>query len=273
MSHSHTLLIADLRSEWARSIADELGPLHRVFPRWLAGDITEALTTCRDAPPEMVLVLQETPDQYAVQDIHRLLACWPLTRFVVCHGPWCLGDGRNRDRWPLAMRVPFTDLASRLDQEELVLSASAASLPWTASRDEMARQEMIHYHPPPDHSFTFHILSPDPAWILTLESQLQTLCGQSTHEAPADLLVVDIDPWLPSSPHQLETWHLHWVPRASVLLTSTPHAIPAAELADATTACAATGTSTIRLHGKLEAAARPSVITVPLHAPRIKKSA
>ncbi|MFM8581254.1 MAG: hypothetical protein ACKOFW_07100, partial [Planctomycetaceae bacterium] len=55
---------------------------------------------------ELVVVCQGWSDQFPRSQVHNLLSTLPMARFVCCHGAWCESDGRNRDLWPLAVRLP-----------------------------------------------------------------------------------------------------------------------------------------------------------------------
>jgi hypothetical protein len=87
--------------------------------------------------PELVVVCQHSSDEFTTPDVHRLIGLFPLARLVCCYGPWCASDGRTRDIWPLAVRVPVELAPDRLRRELEVLSASRQPLPLTASRDEI----------------------------------------------------------------------------------------------------------------------------------------
>jgi hypothetical protein len=87
--------------------------------------------------PEVVIVCQHGSDEFAEPDVHRLIGLFPLARLVCCYGPWCASDGRTRDIWPLAVRVPVDAAPDRIRRELDVLSGRRQPLPLTASRDEI----------------------------------------------------------------------------------------------------------------------------------------
>jgi hypothetical protein len=87
--------------------------------------------------PELVIVCQHGSDEFAEADVHRLIGLFPLARLVCCYGPWCASDGRTRDIWPLAVRVPVDVAAQRIRRELDVLAGRRRPLPLTASRDEI----------------------------------------------------------------------------------------------------------------------------------------
>lgn len=87
--------------------------------------------------PDVVLICQHWPDEFTQHDVRRLLTAFPLARLACCYGPWCESDGRTRDIWPLSVRVPVRCAAGRIARELEVLAGLRASLPLTASRDEI----------------------------------------------------------------------------------------------------------------------------------------
>jgi hypothetical protein len=87
--------------------------------------------------PDLVIACQHWPDEYTERDVLRLIGLFPLARIACCYGPWCQADGRRRDIWPLAVRVPVELAAERIDRELEVLAGRRRPLPLTASRDEV----------------------------------------------------------------------------------------------------------------------------------------
>ncbi len=277
MTDPRTLLIGRPRAEWSRQLARDLGPAYRLKPAWTADSIPSALDVVALDVPELVVVLQETPDQFSSDSIQQLLCAWPLARLVVCHGPWCHGDGRNRSDWPHAVRVPHSSAATRLASERRLLLDSGEGLPWTAGRDEMAAAEFASAATPTTDAFAFCVVSPDPAWSGTLTDQLVALGGQSvpwadnTPASGIDLLLVDADPWSDHTLRALLQRLKDDAPRLLVLLTNTPDAIPASELDSALSGH--WGLLRLEVHDKLVAAARPGDLLVPLATTAARRSA
>jgi hypothetical protein len=87
--------------------------------------------------PDLVVVCQHWPDEFTERDVRRLMVLYPLARVTCCYGPWCQSDGRSRDIWPLATRVPVCSAAGRIRRELDVLAGLCRPLPLTASRDEV----------------------------------------------------------------------------------------------------------------------------------------
>jgi hypothetical protein len=87
--------------------------------------------------PDLVVVCQHWPDEFTEQDVRRLLTLCPLARVACAYGPWCQSDGRSRDIWPLAVRVPAAAAPDRIRRELDVIAGRLRPLPLTASRDEV----------------------------------------------------------------------------------------------------------------------------------------
>jgi hypothetical protein len=87
--------------------------------------------------PDLVVVCQHWPDEFTERDVRRILTRYPLARLTCAYGPWCQSDGRSRDIWPLAARVPAADAPNRLRRERDVIAGCIRPLPLTASRDEV----------------------------------------------------------------------------------------------------------------------------------------
>ena len=105
----------------------------------IATSVAEAIAKCAADRwhADLIVVCQHWPDEYASGDVRELLRAFPLARLVCCYGPWCASDGRTRDVWPLAVRVPAVDAERRIDLELEVLAGDRWPLPLTASRDEI----------------------------------------------------------------------------------------------------------------------------------------
>ena len=277
MTDPRTLLIGRPRAEWSRQLARDLGPTYRLKPTWTADAIPSAVDLVALDTPELIVVLQETPDQFSSDSIQQLLCTWPLARLVVCHGPWCHGDGRNRSDWPHSVRVPHTTAPTRLASERRLLLNSGEGLPWTAGRDEMAAAEFASAAIPSTDAFAFCVVSPDLAWAGTLTDQLVALGGQSVPWADStpvsgiDLLLFDADPWSVRTLRPLTPLLTTDAPRLLVLLTNTPDAIPASELDSALSGHS--GLLRLEVHDKLVAAARPADLLLPLATTAARRSA
>ncbi len=257
MTAPRTLLIARPRSDWSIQLSGNLSSTHRLPPNWTATTIPDAVSQLGFDAPDLIVVLQETPDQFSSHDVQQLLGLWPLARLAVCYGPWCNGDGRTRDAWPPATRVPHTNIDTRLACERSFSVGLGDGLPWTAGRDEIAASELAAFNTAPTRPFTFHIVSPDADWTRTLTDQLIAIDGQPspTIHATIDLLLVDADPW---DPGRLDSLVQSATASAILLLTHTPHSIPRSDLDD--TLQAHPGIVRLEVHDKLVAATRPTTL-------------
>lgn len=97
--------------------------------------------------PDLTIVVQTWSDEFPFRDILSLPGFGPLSRVLCCYGPWCISDGRSRQDWPLALRVPLEHFGAALRSEMQQLTTpdqSEAPLQWTAGRDEIFR----HQQPP-----------------------------------------------------------------------------------------------------------------------------
>lgn len=173
--------------------------------RW--PDIESALAERSGGIPDLVVVLQSHPDEFSSAEIARLLTRAPIARLVVAAGAWCEADGRRRDLWPPAVRVPAVWAVQRLQAEWSLLTAGQGiPIPLTATRDERFEAD----HPQTDASLaggTFAVVSPDRAWRSTRCLLIQQ-AGGSVESVPAmaDILWLDGDPWESGGLPQLKAY-------------------------------------------------------------------
>ncbi len=162
--------------------------------RW--PDIESALADRSGGIPDVVVVLQSHPDEFSSAEIARLLTRAPIARLVVVAGAWCEADGRRRDLWPPAVRVPAVWAIQRLQAEWSLLTAEQGiPLPLTATRDERFAAD----HPQSDASLAggaFTVVSPDRAWRETWCLLIEQARGLLVSDpAQAGILWLDGDPW------------------------------------------------------------------------------
>ncbi len=105
----------------------------------IAANVAEALakSTADGWHADLVVVCQHWPDEYTPAEVRAVLRVFPLARLVCCYGSWCGSDGRTRDVWPLAVRVPAEWAPRRINLELEVLAGARWPSPLTASRDEI----------------------------------------------------------------------------------------------------------------------------------------
>lgn len=135
----HILLIGQSSSAEMQPVADALGRLAPAVEIRSVESIAAAAEQFASGVwhPELVIVCQHWPDEFAPAEVDRLFRTFPLARFICCYGPWCASDGRTRAIWPLAVRVPVAEAADRIRRELAVVRGERPPLPLTASRDEI----------------------------------------------------------------------------------------------------------------------------------------
>jgi hypothetical protein len=149
--------------------------------------------------PELIVVLEAHPDEYARGDVELLVASNPVSRIVCCAGAWSESAGRTRSVWPLAMRVAVVHAVARLEREwRLVTNQSCVPpLPATGNREEW----FAAHHPPLatgdcDAAITVGVLSPDPSYRQMLVDLVQTGGFRVAQypDQPVDVVLWDVDP-------------------------------------------------------------------------------
>jgi len=128
------LLIGD----WSGLRAQELSQLlvHQRCLRTPSLSAALSLASTHAEPIDAVLVLQTVTDEYAPQDIDRLIGLLPLARWIVGVGDWCDSQGRTEQHWPVGWCVPLRDAGPRWLSEVHRMQFGEPPLPPTASRDE-----------------------------------------------------------------------------------------------------------------------------------------
>ncbi len=151
--------------------------------------------------PDLIVVVQSWPDEQTQQEIDQLSRCAPLARLVVCYGSWCESDGRTRNLWPLAVRVPMRSAASRLAGEwRLLCGDQVSSFPMSASREERFAVD----HPglrSGAAAVSVVVISSDPEYRRYL-TELLVGAGHKVlsddhwmHDLQPCVVVFDVDPW------------------------------------------------------------------------------
>ena len=194
-------------------------------------------------PPELVVICQTWSDQFSAEEIQGLIAWLPFARFIGCYGPWCDSDGRTRELWPLAVRIPAAQAVSVVAESLRELQSPAPSrsaspgmkgtslavrsvrLPLTASRAEIFAARYGHPTAASLQSLAVAVNSPDRAWREMIEKHVRGCHGQilpgdleavATLPRQPDWLVWDADPQEPSRSRELDQWRLAF-PRLRVL--------------------------------------------------------
>ncbi|WP_029246541.1 hypothetical protein [Schlesneria paludicola] len=180
-----------------RPICDWLSELLQADPQSLTvySTIVGRLESANDLIPDLIVLLQGWSDEYSRIEILQLLAIAPLARVVVCAGAWCESDGRNRDLWPQAVRVPIWAATERLHHEWQLITGQHDRSPllWSASKEEVFAFDNTPV-PLGVERLTILVDSPDPAYRRFLIDVL----GAEGHQLVADspsLVLFDADPW------------------------------------------------------------------------------
>ncbi|MHC4876940.1 MAG: hypothetical protein ACYTGL_10605 [Planctomycetota bacterium] len=131
------MLLVSVPSEYAASWLEQLAARYECSQR-TARNLAEASEILGDATwyPELVLVYQGIPDQFAAAEIECFVGLLPMTRCVVVFGPWCESIGRTEQLWPIGWCVPLQHAETRITQELAAFAAGTPPVPATTSRDE-----------------------------------------------------------------------------------------------------------------------------------------
>lgn len=89
--------------------------------------------------PDMVVLAQSYPGQFAPRAVETLRRRLPLARIVGLLGSWCEGEARTGEPWPAVPRVYWHQWRPRVERELPRIVAGAGTsweLPSTASEEE-----------------------------------------------------------------------------------------------------------------------------------------
>ena len=217
------LVVGDTASAEMRWLVDELktnlSTVRFVFLRSFANLANEF---AEGEFPDMIVVLQNWSDEYSTTDVSDLFAFAPLARVVVCYSLWCESDGRNRNIWPIAVRVPVWSALAQIEREwqSIQSNESERLLPLSASRDEVFAAD----HPPisiADEPQKLLIDSPDPGYKAYLQERLESE-GHNVDEVSPAILLIDIDPWSENRANVLSGLRQKYPDAEAYALTSWP---------------------------------------------------
>jgi len=164
--------------------------------------LSDALTHYADLSwiPDLIVVLQSWPDEHTRREVDELSRMAPLSRWVVSYGSWCESDGRTRNLWPQAVRVPWWAAQGRIEREwRLLKGESSIAMPMSSSREEVFGFD----HPEFLTSGSKLVLidSPDSEYRHGL-SDLLTASGHSVitfedfeRDFTPHCILFDVDPW------------------------------------------------------------------------------
>lgn len=89
-----------------------------------------------DLHADLILVFQRWSDEYVRRDVDELIGRTLFSRVFCSYGPWCVSDGRTRDIWPVAFRVPLAITESVVEMELKRFRQQREVLLPTASSEE-----------------------------------------------------------------------------------------------------------------------------------------
>lgn len=152
--------------------------------------------------PDLIIVIQSHPDEYRRSEVDALGLLVPLARWIVCCGAWCESEGRTRQLWPLAVRVPLRSAMSRIrDEWRLLCGEDVRPLPLSGSREEAFAAD---HRSLAKASGQIAVLvdSPDLEYARYL-CELLVEAGHEVHRADTNsewspqVILFDLDPWGP----------------------------------------------------------------------------
>lgn len=159
-----------------------------------AGSIDAALAGMGGV--DLLLVSQDWPDQFSEDDVESLIDGFPLSRLVVVFGRWCDSDGRTRQVWPNACRVPIEAASPRILTELQTVLDNSPPVPRTADRGEVFGFDYGNAVRPRSERPSILINTPDLAlasWFRDALRGRYEVVGPDAFDA--HLLVWDIDPF------------------------------------------------------------------------------
>lgn len=168
---------------------------------------------------DMTIVLQSWSDQFSKRNADRLIGQTLFRRLICCYGAWCESDGRNRDIWPDAHRVPLRLVQRVIEWEVIRIGRGEPAVPPTSARDEIFAYrlgEPEDWAPLPALvTMNSAIISPDAVLRRTVKMLLRDLGMKSlslplirvngrqrikpkeTSRGPVHFVIHDLDPWGP----------------------------------------------------------------------------
>lgn len=133
------LLVGNSRSPEMQPVAETVADLVPMNQLVEVADLSAVgqFIAENDRHPDLVIVCQSWPDEYRPDEVNRLLELLPLATILCCYGSWCDSDGRNRQIWPLAVRVPAFSSSALIRRLWRDAAEGNPPLPLTASREEI----------------------------------------------------------------------------------------------------------------------------------------
>lgn len=178
--------------------------------------------------PDLILVFQDWPEQYTSAEAGWLLSSHTTSRVLCVYGGWCESDGRTRNVWVHAVRVPQWRFPFRLRREVQILSGADVPLPLTASRRECF---LFEHRPKPVSTVipdrVIRIVTRDRAFAGALTAVLDL--PEPPLTAP-DVILFDVDPWNMETEQELEGLAGDYPQARLIGLTGFPSHAPVGEI-------------------------------------------
>jgi hypothetical protein len=179
---------------------------------------------------QFILVLQSWSDQWMRGDVLQLIQQFPMSYIRCVFGPWCDGDTRNRDIWPLNCRLPWHESKSQLPLLIQQIQTGQADLPLTASREEIAQNYYFSHLDKSEidqatNKLAVKIVSQDLAYDAMLTDQLKiwnfkVIDSELNHDfATPDVVLFDLDPWTANMQGMYQTYRTQYPASRFILLT------------------------------------------------------
>lgn len=199
------LILGDTRPAEMRSLIAMTTPLLGTDDAREISNVKEVLRLADENWfPDLVIVIQNRPDEFSADDVANLLSAFPLARWICCFGFWCESDGRNRDFWPPAIRISARSAETRIRRELDVLRNGSSALPLTAGREEVFAFDHPSELSSSGNGENIRIVSPDrklKRWLF----DLLTDSGYRPGNDDATGVIWDADPMTPESLEHLKT--------------------------------------------------------------------
>ncbi len=142
MRRTHVLLTGDYQH---REFCDAVGWLDQHADLNKIDEVDDALSHLShcEMPPEIIVVAQSRPGQFAPSAIERLHKASPLSRLVALLGSWCEGETRTGHPWPGVVRVYWHQWLPRCAEEFQRLSSGGPAV-WNLPRTVSDAEQLLY---------------------------------------------------------------------------------------------------------------------------------
>ena len=247
-------LIGDAKRREFRSLSQWLCSQTASISEFPGIDAALQQDEARLANADLTIVMQSWSDQFSAAEVNQLIGRTLFSRLLCIYSSACESDGRNRNVWPDAVRVPLRLAQSVIEQELQNADRDLDALPPTSARDEIFVHRLgtsDNWAPLPQlQALNGAIISPDRTLrrtmaqatrelgLKSLEMPLiavksgQRTRPQETSRGPVNVVIHDLDPWGPLVEASLQAAR-EMFPSAAVLgLANMPDSGLTIEVAD-----------------------------------------